>query len=98
MMRMRPAAVQATALALAQHIDPIARDCGAANTLVAVPAKASGSRSGEWSAHNTDWLGAVGAIEAGLTKQDLHDFYARAACAFPQFSSSDCIAKACLQI
>jgi hypothetical protein len=34
----------------------------------------------KWSAHNTDWLGAVGAIEAGLTGDDLHDSYARASC------------------
>lgn len=67
---------KATALALADIIDPIARDCGAANTLVAVPAE--NTAKVKWSAHNTDWLGAVGAIEAGLTGDDLHDSYARA--------------------
>lgn len=98
MKRVTPVASQATALALARHIDPIARDCGAANTLVAVPAEGSGSRRGEWSAHNTDWLGAVGAIEAGLTGQDLHDCYARAACALLCLSSSDGTWKVCIQM
>lgn len=53
-------------------MDPIAGDCGASNTLVALP-------GGGFSAHNTDWLGAIGAIEAGLAGDDLRDSYARAA-------------------
>jgi len=65
---------KATALALAKEKDPIAVDCGASNTLVALP-------GGGFSGHNTDWLGAIGAIEAGLAGDDLHNSYARAASA-----------------
>ena len=50
------------ALALAAEAHPVARDIGAANTLVRRPAAAGGG----FAAYNTDWLAAVDAVQDAL--------------------------------
>ncbi|CAG9466287.1 unnamed protein product [Pedinophyceae sp. YPF-701] len=52
------------ALAGADHVDPVAQEIGAVNTLV------RSADSGELTGYNTDWEAAIGAIEEALRGKD----------------------------